>query len=125
MQEIIVRYREEDPKTDRWQLVEPIYYSTSVGLIRVPAGYITDFASVPPLLWGLFPPIGRHCRASVLHDYWYDNRLFEAQLGAKAARLLADQELLKRLNECRPSWKRRNYLMYLACRWFGRSWWEN
>ncbi|MVM39456.1 DUF1353 domain-containing protein [Spirosoma sp. HMF3257] len=124
-QPIIVRYLEENEKPDRWAIVEPLTFETPAGTVEVPAGFITDFASVPVFLWGFFPPIGRHNRACVLHDYWYDNRLFEDSLGQEAARRLADDELLARMNEARPHRKIRNYCMYLACRWFGRSWWIN
>lgn len=41
-------------------------------VIIVPAGTVTDFASSPPLLWGLFPPIGQGItEASIVHDYLY------------------------------------------------------
>ena len=53
-------------------LTEPLkYYSDIVGLIIVPAGFNTDFASVPRLpviysLWG-----DRAHREAVLHDYLF------------------------------------------------------
>lgn len=123
---IIVRYREEDPeKPDRWVLVEPLVFQTLIGEITIPVGYVTDFASVPVFLWGIFPPIGRHNRGSILHDYWYDNRLGEAEWGLEEARRLADLEYWIRLDEAEPNRKLRNRLMYLACRWFGRNWWVN
>ncbi|UHG93377.1 DUF1353 domain-containing protein [Spirosoma oryzicola] len=124
-QPIVVRYKEEDPKADRWELVYSVTFQTDAGKVVVPRGYVTDFASVPMLLWGVFPPIGRHNRATILHDYWYDNRLFENTLGAKQARRLADRELYLRLREVEPRKPLRNYCMYLACRLFGRSWWVN
>lgn len=41
-------------------------------VIIVPAGGRTDFASSPPRLWGLFPPIGRGItEGSVVHDHLY------------------------------------------------------
>lgn len=40
--------------------------------IEVPAGYETDFASVPRYLWWLFHPTGLWAKASALHDYLYD-----------------------------------------------------
>ncbi|MGM9510170.1 DUF1353 domain-containing protein [Larkinella sp. GY13] len=123
---IIVRYREEDPdKSDRWVLVEPLTFQTLIGEVIIPAGYVTDFASVPAPLWSVFPPIGRYNRASLLHDYWYDQRLGEDRLGAKLARKLADLEYWSRIDQIEPHRKLRNRLMYWACRWFGRSWWEN
>ncbi|GAB3767711.1 hypothetical protein GCM10028818_00990 [Spirosoma horti] len=123
---IVVRYKEEDPvKSDRWVLVNSVTFHTEAGKVTVPKGYTTDFASVPMVLWGFFPPIGRHNRATILHDWWYDNRLFEETLGAKEARRLADRELYARLKEVEPRKPIRNYCMYLACRTFGKSWWDN
>ncbi|MGM9508595.1 DUF1353 domain-containing protein [Larkinella sp. GY13] len=123
---IYVRYLEEDPqKPDRWVVTQAITYTTLLGPVTVPVGYVTDFASTPTLLWGLFPPIGRHNRASLLHDYWYDHRLGEAQLGTDLARRLADLEYWKRLDEAEADRALRNRIMYWACRWFGRSWWVN
>lgn len=118
-------YLESDGrKTDRWRLVEPLTYYTRVGTIVVPAGYATDFASVPTAFWGIFPPIGRHNRACVLHDYWYDNRLFEAELGEQRARYLADREFYERLQVVEPKKWFRNWCMYAACRLFGGRWWR-
>ncbi|UHG93324.1 DUF1353 domain-containing protein [Spirosoma oryzicola] len=123
-QPIVVRYKEEDPlKSDRWELVNSVTYLTRLGEVTVPSGYTTDFASVPMLLWGFIPPIGRHNRACLLHDWWYDNRLFQEQLGRKKARWVADQELYAHLRTVEPRKFIRNYCMYLACRLFGRSWW--
>ncbi len=35
-------------------------------------GFKTDFASIPRLLWWIFPPAtGKHRRAAVVHDYLY------------------------------------------------------
>ena len=39
--------------------------------ITVPSGFITDFASVPRLLWGIFPRWGKYGNAAVVHDYLY------------------------------------------------------
>ncbi len=125
-QPIIVRYKEEDlVKADRWELWRSVTYQTRAGKITVPKGFTTDFASVPMVLWGFFPPIGRHNRATVLHDWWYDNRLFEEEVGEKVARRMADIELYERLKAVEPHKPLRNVCMYLACRWFGRRWWVN
>ena len=37
----------------------------------VPAGFETNFASTPKLIWNLFPPIDKWTNASVLHDWLY------------------------------------------------------
>lgn len=37
--------------------------------VIVPAGFISDGASVPRIFWSLFPPVGRYFAAAVVHDY--------------------------------------------------------
>ena len=37
----------------------------------IPAGFISDFASVPDALWGILGPRGRYSVAAVCHDYFY------------------------------------------------------
>jgi len=39
--------------------------------ICVPRGFITDFASVPRILWNILPPTGEYGKAAVIHDYLY------------------------------------------------------
>lgn len=85
-------------------------------LVNVPAGYRTDFASVPRLFWRIFPPIGRYSRAAIVHDYFYTN-------ATGCSRFLADamfRELMFQLAV--PMWKR--VLMFYAVRIGGASGWE-
>lgn len=44
--------------------------------ITVPAGATTDLASIPRWLWSFVSPAGEWARASVLHDWLYQNRMF-------------------------------------------------
>lgn len=37
----------------------------------IPAGFLTDGASVPRGMWNIIPPFGRYNKASLLHDYLY------------------------------------------------------
>jgi len=39
--------------------------------IEVPAGFMTDFASVPRFLWWLIPPWGLYSGPAIVHDYLY------------------------------------------------------
>jgi hypothetical protein len=39
--------------------------------IVVPAGFVTDFASIPRVFWAGLSPHGQYSRAAVLHDYLY------------------------------------------------------
>ena len=56
-----------------WQLNQPLQFSLSVNggavIVSVPKGFVTDFASVPRILWPIFPPAGPWCEAAVVHDY--------------------------------------------------------
>lgn len=58
-----------------WQLVEPLAYAGQQDTFEVPAGFITDFASVPqPVMW-LAPSYGKYTAAAVLHDYLVRGRV--------------------------------------------------
>jgi hypothetical protein len=52
-----------------WALVEPLGYQGRDDAFTVPAGFTTDFASVPQVLTWLVPRYGRYTKAAILHDY--------------------------------------------------------
>lgn len=60
-----------------WRLVEAISFTvalaTSVRTVVVPAGFVTDFASIPAPLRGLLDVTGRATLAAVLHDWLCTN----------------------------------------------------
>ena len=39
--------------------------------INVPAGFVTDFASVPRLFWSTISPVDKHGRGAIIHDFLY------------------------------------------------------
>lgn len=53
----------------RWRLEEPLGYHGRSDEFLVPAGFTTDFASVPQALTWLVPRYGRYTKAAVLHDF--------------------------------------------------------
>lgn len=58
--------------TDEWILDEDLVYETDKGdMIRVPAGFNTDLASIPRALHAVIPLNGKHRKAAVVHDYLY------------------------------------------------------
>lgn len=59
----------------QWDLVEPLRYEGNRDTFVVPVGFRTDFASVPRVLWTMFPPYGRYTKAAVVHDYLYVSKL--------------------------------------------------
>ena len=60
------------------RLLEPVDYrvgsAESDEQIMVPAGFETDFASIPWGLWNLFPPLGPWARPAIIHDFLYATR---------------------------------------------------
>lgn len=62
-------------KGDKWLVLTPLVYESDVlkTTVTVPAGFITDLASVPRGLWNLFPPWGDYDSAAVVHDWLYNH----------------------------------------------------
>jgi hypothetical protein len=56
----------------RWKLLEALNYQGERDLFKVPAGFVTDFASVPGLFTWLVPRYGRFTKAAILHDFLCD-----------------------------------------------------
>jgi hypothetical protein len=56
-----------------WMLERALPYSVGRSgiTISVPAGFVTDFASVPQFLWAALPPHGQYMLPAVVHDYLY------------------------------------------------------
>src|SRR5262245_60709692 len=65
------------------RFVEPIYFLLKPTLwlpdpgqerlqpVNVPAGFVTDFASIPRAFWSLLRPDGRYTHPAIVHDYLY------------------------------------------------------
>jgi hypothetical protein len=55
-----------------WALQRELIYTTVVGdTITVPAGFVTDLASIPRIVGGILPPDGPWTEAAVIHDCLY------------------------------------------------------
>lgn len=39
--------------------------------VRVPVGFVTDFASIPQVFWTMLPPDGLYTYPAIIHDYLY------------------------------------------------------
>lgn len=59
----------------RWEILDPFVFRlgspTGIEYVYVPAGFLTDFASIPRVLWSLWPPTGAYGKAAVVHDALY------------------------------------------------------
>ena len=54
---------------DNWELIKPLTYKGKDQTFTVPAGFRTDFASIPPALAWLGSRYGVYSKAAILHDY--------------------------------------------------------
>ncbi len=102
-----------------WRVVNAFTYAIgregSTVCITVPAGFQTDFASVPRIFWSIFPPTGKHGKAAVLHDYLYATQ--------QASRVVADAIFLEAMGVLDvPAWRR--WAMYLGVRLGGWYAWR-
>ena len=98
-----------------WELQETLeYYCVTIdGMIIVPRGFQTDFASVPWFFRRIFPQDGQWTLAAVVHDYLCVSKRWDYKVGA-----LVFREGM--LDLFVPKWKA--HAMYLAVRLFGPRW---
>jgi len=114
------------PAADRtWRLAEPLVYKGSHDTWTIPKGYVTDYASVPPIAAWLIPTYGRWTRAAIVHDYL----LTEELPAGRICSIDADGVFRRILRELGVSTPRR-WLMWAGVRWGalvgGRAseWWR-
>lgn len=105
-----------------FRLYEPVRYYSAIlgGVVEVPAGYVTDFSSVPRVLFAYLIAGGTAYEAAVIHDWLYTVQAFN---GKSIERSVADDvfsEAIKASEDTKaPSW-----LMWLAVRVGGRGSWK-
>ncbi len=67
-----LQYDTEQLQPDRYRLQSDILLQSKTGRVfRIPAGFVTDGASVPDLLQGLVHPVYRDFPADAFHDFFY------------------------------------------------------
>lgn len=103
----------KDLKNSKFELISDYNYIIENRKIKVPKGFVTDFASVPRILYVFILPYGKHSSASLIHDW-----LYSKECNIKTTRKEADRIFLKILKEDSVNiFKRRS--MYFAVRLFG------
>lgn len=99
---------------DHWTLLEPFKWSVDGTPYEAPAGFGTDFASVPRFLWPVISPyelgIGPVC-----HDWFYRTKTGEKEH--------ADRVFLACMVKDGIAWWKRE-AAYYAVSWFGRAAWN-
>ena len=104
----------------RWVVLEEFSYWTELfgecWTITVPAGFVTDFASIPRAVWWLMSPYDpTHGKAAVIHDYLYASQ--------PCSRKEADQVFLEAMQVLGCGWCRRT-VIYQSVRWFAGGAWK-
>jgi hypothetical protein len=79
--------------------------------VITPAGYVTDFASIPKAVQFLISPFGKHAEAAVIHDWLYTL----GRKGDRHGRWVADVAFAKALKLLEVHWLKRQ-VMYWAVR---------
>lgn len=93
------------------RLYLPVTVTLSKGSeLTIPAGFITDLATVPRLFWNIISPSGRHDLAVIVHDYLLENGWNRKQ---------ADKELLYFLRQSKVR-KLKACLMYGSVRLYSK-----
>ncbi|WP_214405062.1 DUF1353 domain-containing protein [Pseudonocardia lacus] len=97
---------------DTWELLVALVYQGRDERFVVPAGFRTDFASVPQAVQWLVPTTGRYTRSVVLHDWLCGDPLAEGRLSSHDV-----DGILRRVlrEEGVPLVRRR--LMWVGVRW--------
>ena len=117
MSRFLTKLQVEEIDDGRWRLLANLAYSSNLaGVVIVPAGFETDFASVPrvPVAYWLFGDVAHE--AAVIHDYLYST--------ASVPRRIADKVLLEAMEVTGiASWRR--LPIYWAVRQFGGSHYNN
>jgi hypothetical protein len=58
-----------------WKVTAPFDYAVGYPdgktIVHVPVGFLTDFTSIPQILWSFIPPTGFYGKAAVIHDVLY------------------------------------------------------
>lgn len=83
----------------------------------VPAGFVTDFASVPRAAWPVLPPTGSYQWAALVHDYLYWEQT--------VPRAEADAVILEAMEASKVPYVTRNTIYQAVSNFGGFAWREN
>lgn len=101
-----------------WKLWSAFTFGSVVleRVIEVPAGFVTDFASIPRVLWNVLPPTGQYGKAALIHDYCYRTAWY-------ATRAQSDLVLNEAMKELGVGWWTRQ-VIYRGVRLGGARAWK-
>lgn len=127
-----VQYDEAASKAlgyDAWRVTKAFRFNVgSEGadtFVNVPAGYLTDGASVPRIFWDILPPWGVYGQAAVVHDILCETlSVTKGGLATPITRAKCDSIFKEAMIAAgTPVWKRN--VMYIAVRVFSKLFRDN
>ena len=102
-----------------WYLRETLIWRSRMlpHAVQVPAGFVTDFASIPRVFWWLLPTWEGYGPAAIVHDYLYWHQ--------PVARAVADRAMFEAMTDQKVGWVKRQiiYRTLRAAGWM--TWWSN
>ena len=105
------------------RLNDELAHFCSYGNVMVPAGFVSDLASIPRVFWRIAPPWDAHCVAAVVHDFIYVTGHCGGATQRPFTRKQADLLFLHMMEQAGVGWAKR-HAMYRAVRMFGRGVWS-
>lgn len=118
-------YSKESPNGLTTTLTRSLIYTTRDGwIIRVPRKFVTDYASIPRLLWVVIPPRGKYNRPAVIHDWLYQKAPIDPRTGKPVTQQRADEILREACENCDDRLTQR-WTIYLGLRAGGFVAWNN
>jgi hypothetical protein len=110
------------------RFVEPIYYllkpttwlpdkgQEHLKSVKVPIGFVTDFASIPRVFWSVLPSDGKYTHPAIVHDYLYWTQTAPREHADQILKIMMEDFSVNGVNVG---------LIYSAVRTFGGSAWES
>jgi hypothetical protein len=107
---------------DNWIVYKPIHWTPPPGspvtlprIVSVPAGFVSDLATIPQYFWWALPPSGKYGHAAILHDWLYWDQ--------SCTRAVADRVFEVAMSELGvdPSLRK---AMWAAVRVGGKQYWD-
>lgn len=106
---------EEDANSNMKRLLEDVIYQDKYGRVfTVPAGYETDYASIPRALSWVYPKDGPYRKAAIVHDYLITNGLDKKEFEIESNRV--DEIFREAMDDIGGIPKIRQYIMWTGVR---------
>jgi len=95
--------------------------------LSIPSGFKTDLASIPRILWAIYPPFGKYTNASIIHDFLYSYLKKQIEIKSNCVsnslndidKKFADLVFFKKMKIENVN-KFTRYLFYLIVKFFGK-----